>query len=222
MSIHRRKYPKEFKMEMVEAALSGQSPLVIGKENNLAPNLISRWKKQYLDGKFHGNSENDNLEIKKIITSSGKKYEINKLILGEYQYVDRYYQFNYIPGFLNGCTHIKTHGNDKLIKESDVCVSFEVNCPVEVFILYADKFPVLPKWLHEYKRTRFNITRQDSRPDNLKGYFSLYKKYFPKGHIVLYGCSPEKMVAESWYAESMGENYCMYSILVLKYHNQSV
>ena len=42
MSIHRRKYSKEFKIEMVEAAPSGQSPLVIGKENNLAPNLISR------------------------------------------------------------------------------------------------------------------------------------------------------------------------------------
>jgi len=59
MSIHRRKYSKEFKMEMVEAALSGQSPIVIGKENNLNPNLISRWKKQYLEGRFHGNSEND-------------------------------------------------------------------------------------------------------------------------------------------------------------------
>jgi transposase-like protein len=65
MSIHRRKYSKEFKMEMVEAALSGQSPLVIGKENNLAPNLISRWKKQYLDGKFHGNSQNDT-ELRKL------------------------------------------------------------------------------------------------------------------------------------------------------------
>jgi len=57
MSINRRKYPKEFKMEMVEAALSGKSPLVLGKENNLNPNLISRWKRQYLIGRFHGSSE---------------------------------------------------------------------------------------------------------------------------------------------------------------------
>jgi len=44
-------------MEMVEAALSGKSPLVLGKENNLNPNLISRWKRQYLIGRFHGSSE---------------------------------------------------------------------------------------------------------------------------------------------------------------------
>ena len=65
MSIHRRKYSKEFKMEMVEAALSGQSPLVIGKNNNLNPNLISRWKRQYLSGRFHGNSKNDT-ELRKL------------------------------------------------------------------------------------------------------------------------------------------------------------
>ena len=65
MSIQRRKYSKEFKMEMVEAALSGQSPLILGKDNNLNPNLISRWKKQYLDGRFHGSSEND-IELRKM------------------------------------------------------------------------------------------------------------------------------------------------------------
>jgi len=59
MGVHRRKYSKEFKMEMVEAVLSGQSPLTLGKENDINPNLISRWKKQYLEGRFQGNSEND-------------------------------------------------------------------------------------------------------------------------------------------------------------------
>ena len=59
MSVHRRKYSKEFKMEMVEAVLSGKSPLALGKENDIRPNLITRWKKQYLEGRFHGNSEND-------------------------------------------------------------------------------------------------------------------------------------------------------------------
>jgi len=59
MGVHRRKYSKEFKMEMVEAVLSGQSPLTPGKENDINPNQISRWKKQYLEGRFHGNSEND-------------------------------------------------------------------------------------------------------------------------------------------------------------------
>jgi len=50
MLAHRRKYSKEFKMELVEAVLSGKSPLVLGKENDIAPNMISRWKRHYLDG----------------------------------------------------------------------------------------------------------------------------------------------------------------------------
>ena len=67
MSVHRRKYSKEFKMEMVEAVLSGKSPLALGKENDIRPNLITRWKKQYLEGRFHGNSENDT-QLRKLKT----------------------------------------------------------------------------------------------------------------------------------------------------------
>lgn len=48
MVVHRRKYSRELKMEMVEAVLSGKSPLVVGKENDISPNMISRWKRQYL------------------------------------------------------------------------------------------------------------------------------------------------------------------------------
>lgn len=63
--MYRRKYSGQFKMEMVEAALYGQSPLVLGKENNLNPNLISRWKRQYLSGRFHGSRHNDT-ELRKL------------------------------------------------------------------------------------------------------------------------------------------------------------
>jgi transposase-like protein len=45
MVVHRKKYSKELKMEIVEAALSGKSPLVLGKEYDIAPNMISRWKR---------------------------------------------------------------------------------------------------------------------------------------------------------------------------------
>ena len=65
MSIHRKQYSDQFKMEMVESALSGKSPLVLGKENDLNPNLISRWKRQYLNGRFHGSSQSD-IELRKI------------------------------------------------------------------------------------------------------------------------------------------------------------
>ena len=52
-------------MEIVEAALSEKSPLVLKKENDIAPNMISRWKRQYLEGKFHGTSKTDT-ELRKL------------------------------------------------------------------------------------------------------------------------------------------------------------
>lgn len=65
MVVHRRKHSRELKMEIVEAVLSGKSPLVLGKEYDIAPNMISRWKRQYLEGKFHGTSKSDT-ELRKL------------------------------------------------------------------------------------------------------------------------------------------------------------
>jgi hypothetical protein len=154
------------------------------------------------------------VEIKNLKSASGKEYGVNTLIPGEYQYMDRSYQFNYIPEEIVGSIHIKTCGDDKLISEKDICVSFEVNCDVEVYILFGDKFPLIPEWLNQFERIRLNITRQDSRIDNLKGYFSLYRKTFSKGTITLYGCSPVKMLEKEWFVKSMGANYCMYTIAI--------
>jgi len=154
------------------------------------------------------------LEIKNLKSTSGKEYCINSLIPGEYQYMDRSYQFNYIPEEINGLTHIKTCGNDKLISEKDVCLSFDVNCVVDVYILFGDKFPIIPEWLKQFERMRLNVTRQDSKIDNLKGYFSLYRKTFPKGTVTLYGCSPVEMLEKELYVKSMGANYCMYTIAI--------
>jgi hypothetical protein len=154
--------------------------------------------------------------INKLSSASGKEYGLNKLLLGEYQYMDRQYQFNYIPKELNGCLHIKTHGNDKLISDNNICFSFETNCDIDIFILFADKFPSLPEWLNQYERTRFNVTRQDSRADNLKGYFGIYRKSLKKGLVELFGCSPNIMLAEDWYKKSGGANYCMYTVAVMK------
>ena len=65
MVAHRRKHSKELKMEIVEDVLSGKSPLVLGKEYDIAPNMIHRWKKQYLEGAFHGTDKSDT-ELRKI------------------------------------------------------------------------------------------------------------------------------------------------------------
>ena len=149
-----------------------------------------------------------------IITASGKNYAVSKLVQGDYQYEDRLYQFDYVPSELCGADHIKTHGNDKMFSEHEECFSFESDCDIEVYVIYPDIHKELPVWLESYERVRMNVTRMDSTASNLKGYFSLYKKVFHKGKIVLYGCSPEKMLAEEWYVESGGATYCMYSVCV--------
>jgi len=59
MSKYRRKYSKDFKIELVESALKGRSALELVKENDIYPGLITKWERQYLDGKFHGTSASD-------------------------------------------------------------------------------------------------------------------------------------------------------------------
>ena len=65
MSKHRRKYTRDFKIEMVESVLKGRSILELAKENEIYPGLITRWKSQYMEGKFHGTSATDT-ELRKL------------------------------------------------------------------------------------------------------------------------------------------------------------
>ena len=145
---------------------------------------------------------------------SGKEYSVGKFLSNEPQYMDRDYIFSYIPEELRGCAHILTCGNDKLIPENEPCVTLKAERDVDVYVLYPDKQPVIPKWLESFERLRMNVTRIDSRSDNLKGYFTLFKKRYAAGLIKLYGNSPLEMLAQDWYVTSGGINYCMYSVAV--------
>ena len=82
MGIKKRKYSKEQKEEIVQRALSGERVLTLGKEHNLSPGLINRWKRQYLDGEL---SNNTNQEVKKLQTQVGKLEQmIGKLTMENY------------------------------------------------------------------------------------------------------------------------------------------
>lgn len=154
--------------------------------------------------------------IRIIESASGKEYAISVLDRGYQQYMDRQYQFDYVPDELRGCAHIMTCGNDKMTPEDALCFSLETDCPVDIFVLFADKHPILPKWLLEYKRVRMNVTRLDSMPWNLKGYFSLFQKSFPAGEIYFYGNSSHVMLDQDWYVNTEGANYCMYTVAVVE------
>jgi transposase-like protein len=82
MGIKRRQYSKEQKEEVVQKALSGKSILALGKENNISPGLINRWRRQYLDGEL---SNNNDQEVKKLETQVGKLEQmIGKLTMENY------------------------------------------------------------------------------------------------------------------------------------------
>jgi len=82
MGNKKRKHSQEFKEEIVQKALSGERVLALGKENNLSPGLINRWKRQYLDGELSGNN---NQEIKKLETQVAKLEQmIGKLTMENY------------------------------------------------------------------------------------------------------------------------------------------
>jgi transposase-like protein len=82
MGIKRRKYSKEQKEEIVQRALSGERILALGKEHNVSPGLINRWKRQYLDGELNNNTDQ---EVKKLETQVGKLEQmIGKLTMENY------------------------------------------------------------------------------------------------------------------------------------------
>ena len=63
----RRTFTKDFKREVIEAVASGQvRQLEMSRKYSISPVLISRWKKEYLEGKFFENNDPDTtrLEIK--------------------------------------------------------------------------------------------------------------------------------------------------------------
>ena len=63
----RRTFTKDFKREVIEAVASGQvRQLEMSRKYGISPVIISRWKKEYLEGKFFENNDPDTtrLEIK--------------------------------------------------------------------------------------------------------------------------------------------------------------
>lgn len=83
MGNKKRKHSQEFKEEIVQRALSGEKILALGKEYNLSPGLINRWKRQYLDGELINN--NTDQEVKKLQTQVAKLEQmIGKLTMENY------------------------------------------------------------------------------------------------------------------------------------------
>lgn len=58
----RRSFSKEFKREIVETVVSGQaSAAEMAREYHISPMLISKWKKDYKEGKFFENANSTDI-----------------------------------------------------------------------------------------------------------------------------------------------------------------
>ncbi len=79
MAAGRRRYSHQQKSELVERVLGGLPVGKVAKKEGISPNLISRWKKEYRQGKF-SKSFDPAREIKKLeqIVSRLEK-EVEKL-----------------------------------------------------------------------------------------------------------------------------------------------
>jgi transposase-like protein len=83
MGLKKRQYTKEQKEELVQALLSGQTALGLGREYNISPGLINRWRRQYLNGQLGKNDNNQ--EIKKLQIQIAKLEQmIGKLTIENY------------------------------------------------------------------------------------------------------------------------------------------
>ena len=83
MDIKRRQYTREQKEEIVRSLLSGQTALELGREYNISPALINRWRRQYLNGEL--NKNNNDLEINKLKKEIAKLEQmIGKLTMENY------------------------------------------------------------------------------------------------------------------------------------------
>ena len=93
MGNRKRKYTKELKTELVEKVLAGASRLEVANEEGINPNLITRWKTEYMRGKFHGTSESDTelrkmaMKICKLEQMVGKLTMENYLLKKEKEYL---------------------------------------------------------------------------------------------------------------------------------------
>ena len=92
MGIKKRQYTKEQKEELVQALLSGQTALELGREHNISPGLLNRWKRQYLYGELNKSDNSQEInklkkEIAKLEQMIGKLTMENYILKKEKEYI---------------------------------------------------------------------------------------------------------------------------------------
>ena len=84
MSRTRRNFSAKFKSELVIELLKGEKDLnTIATENNIQPNLLRNWKKEFLDkaSVVFDDTREDTLDTRMVITALKKAFMVAKPII---------------------------------------------------------------------------------------------------------------------------------------------
>ncbi len=81
----RRIFSREFKIDIVNQLLAGKLVSQVGRENDLHPTLITRWKREYAENpekafSGHGNAYKDTARIAELERLVGKLYSENEFL----------------------------------------------------------------------------------------------------------------------------------------------
>ena len=85
MARTRRIFSREFKIDIVNQLLAGKPVSQVGRENDLHPTLITRWKREYTENpekafSGHGNAYKDTARIAELERLVGRLYAENEFL----------------------------------------------------------------------------------------------------------------------------------------------
>ena len=117
-----------------------------------------------------------------VSSSNWASYSVQSdLQVGSTQYGDTSDTFSTIPSKYLGSTYIRTANTDAATSEN--LLTFTVDEPVTIYILYNDSYTTKPDWLSDFTDTDDNIV-------TTLGTFSVYKKRVSAGTFTLGGNTP--------------------------------
>jgi len=130
------------------------------------------------------------LEVRNVKAASGKAYVAQTGFQnGVKCYIDRDFVYANVPSSLQGAAYIMTANDDKTSKGSQF-LSFEVNRNVTVYVAHDNRL-AKPDWLSSFSTTGLGL--QTDKP------FSLFKKDYPAGAVVLGGNQTRDLNKSSMY-----------------------
>lgn len=127
--------------------------------------------------------------VENLATSSGNKYELNRIRFGELYYTDRLFRIISQPTDLEGLWGLRTPDGDRFNKDPNL-VTMTAKEDIDVYVAYDADAPSLPAWLDS------NYVPVDDDADGEHDYvqttngsplYRLYKKEFNVGDTITLG-----------------------------------